>query len=65
MAAVRRNFWLVHPGGYYTPTLGFEGTSAPEIPCITTNGLSVTESAVLSPIELGPTRMAVGTLGGC
>jgi hypothetical protein len=57
MAALRRNFWLIRLGGYYTLTLGFEGNIGAEIPCITINGLSVTESAVLSPIEIGPTRI--------
>jgi hypothetical protein len=39
-------------GGYYTLTLGFEGNIGAEIPCITTNGLSVTESAVGSPLSV-------------
>jgi hypothetical protein len=44
------------PGGAYTLTFGFEGNIGAEIACITTGGTSVTESASLTPIQLGPYR---------
>jgi hypothetical protein len=44
------------PSGAYTLTLGFEGNIGAEIACITTGGTSVTESASLTPIQLGPYR---------
>ena len=47
---------LGSPSGTYTLTLGFEGNIGAEAPCITTDGISVTESSPLSPIELGPPR---------
>jgi hypothetical protein len=50
---------LGSPSGFYTLTLGFEGNIGAEIACITTKGISVTESATLSPIELGPPRRQI------
>jgi hypothetical protein len=47
---------LGRPSGLYTLTLGFEGNIGAEIACITTKGISVTESPPLTPIELGPIR---------
>lgn len=47
---------LGSPVGYYTLTLGFEGNIGAEIACITTDGKSVTEASLLSPIQLGPQR---------
>ena len=53
MAALRRNSgWFIL--GYDTLTLGFEGNIDAEIPCITTNGLSVTECGGAEPDRIRP-----------
>jgi hypothetical protein len=44
------------PAGWYTLTLGFEGNIGAEVACITADGMSVTASSPLSPIQLGPQR---------
>ena len=44
------------PRGAYSLTLGFEGNIGAEVACITSDGVSVTESASLPPIQLGPQR---------
>jgi hypothetical protein len=50
---------LGSPSGVYTLALGFEGNIGAEIACITTDGISVTESSPLTPIELGPRRRRI------
>ncbi len=45
---------LGRPSGSYALTFGFEGNIGAEIACITANGVSVSESSSLTPIELGP-----------
>ena len=47
---------LGSPRGAYSLTLGFEGNIGAEVACITSDGVSVTESASLPPIQLGPQR---------
>jgi hypothetical protein len=47
------------PGGLYTLTLGFEGNIGAELACITADGISVTESSPLDPIQLGPQRVRI------
>jgi hypothetical protein len=50
---------LGNPSGSYTLTLGFEGNIGAEIACITTDGISVTESSALTPIELALPRRRI------
>jgi hypothetical protein len=52
------------PSGFYTLTLGFEGNIGPEAACITGNGISVTESCALAPIELAPPRRRIFDVAG-
>jgi hypothetical protein len=44
------------PAGWYTLTFGFEGNIGAEVACITADGVSVTESSSLNPIQLAPQR---------
>jgi hypothetical protein len=50
---------LGSPGGWYSLSLGFEGNIGAEIACITAEGMSVTESSPLQPIQLGPQRVRI------